>query len=88
MGSVMGSVWDGASRRSGFSDMTAPPSPADIGTLVNHWHHMMESDDRNKKSKPGVTWDLDTGSPVASFPKLMRIDVSDTESRTQESVDE
>jgi len=67
----MGSVADAASRRSGFSDFTPPPSPGPLENVIHQWHDAL---DGKKKRKPGVTWDVDTGSPVASFPQLMSLD--------------
>lgn len=73
----MGSVADAASRRSGFSDFTPPPSPGPIDDVVREWHNDLN---KRKQRKPGVTWDVDTGSPVASFQKLMKLDGEGNES--------
>lgn len=68
---AMGSIADAASRRSGFSDFTPPPSPPALENVIYQWHDAL---DGQKKRKPGVTWDIDTGSPVASFSRLMNLE--------------
>lgn len=76
----MGSIGDAASRRSVFSDFTPPPSPGPIENVIGQWHDTLAG---QKKGKPGVTWDLDTGSPVAKVTQLMKFE---PQTDTEESV--
>lgn len=66
----MGSFADAASSCSRSSG-SKPSSPNSGEDIVHQW---LDTLGRHKQRKPGVTWDVDTGSPAASFSRLMDID--------------
>lgn len=69
------------SRASGFSEFTPPPSPEPVENVVGPWADTFPAGE--KRRKPGVTWDVQSGSPPARFPRLNDSDGEDEESEDE-----
>lgn len=70
----MGSESDVESRSSSYiSEITSPPFP-DLSIIAVGECRDNLPDSKGRPRRPGVTFDIDTGSPKASFAKLMKLD--------------